>query len=454
MEKKILILVVSIVFALAVMLGLICLISKEQEGEQPVSRTDAAGDENSAEQSDEQEVQLQIDIDLRDYYSTNIGSSTQMYHIDEDGTLWGCGSNQYGQLGIGSTDYEFHQEMERIAEDVIHVDYSERGFAVFITGDHKLYGMGNAGSGALLEHADITVDSLKNGEHYTINSPRLLFENVVYANCGQNDVVCLLEDGSVWTWGTVWWYNFQFYAVPEPKKILENAVFITGGWYNHAALTGDGSVYTWGYNYAGNCGIADQNYISMPVKAATHAVMVWTGKTEFNTEITDITEFDYFEHDSMDVEDTIILKEDGTYWACGATIGEEKILQDYFETYQITRICTSSFVQIPDEKYFNEMRELAVSEKGDYQIRVVQRGNRRLRVSAESKSGSFKTAGILQETIEEMKPEDIEIIWTEGENLMTAEVRIAKRDKSIFDYKTNFMQGGAGDWEKCGGYDQ
>jgi alpha-tubulin suppressor-like RCC1 family protein len=64
--------------------------------------------------------------------------------------LWGCGNNEYGQLGQGTRDDDFHEELVKIAEDVIHVDDSYNGsFAIFLAEDLKLYGMGNGAGGAL-----------------------------------------------------------------------------------------------------------------------------------------------------------------------------------------------------------------------------------------------------------------------------------------------------------------
>ena len=58
-----------------------------------------------------------------------------MYRIDENGVLWGCGNNNYGQLGQGTQDVEFHSEMVKIAENVVHVDDSQSGFVIWLTED-------------------------------------------------------------------------------------------------------------------------------------------------------------------------------------------------------------------------------------------------------------------------------------------------------------------------------
>ena len=292
-------------------------------------------------------VDEELVLNIQDYYSTNIGDYGNLYYVDEANVLWGCGYNEYGQLGIGTQDQEYHAEMVKIAENVIHVDYAY-DFTIFLTADHKLYGMGCANTGAMLAYDGFSMDMYSNPKLYTVDSPKFLMENVIYARRGHGDVVCLLEDGSVWTWGLVWYEGFDgWYFVPKPQKILDDAVLITGGWYNHAALLRDGSVWTWGYNYAGSCGYEGDIVISTPVKVAEDAVMVWTGRTEYNVDSVDISEFDEYQ---QFLENTIILKQDGTYWACGVGIGnEEKQLARYWEVNDYSVVCSSEFMQIASE---------------------------------------------------------------------------------------------------------
>lgn len=292
---------------------------------------------------------IPLAVSIEDYYSTNLGNPGNLYHIDENHVLWGCGKNDYGQLGLGTKDDNFYEEFVQIAENVKHVDYSQNGFTIYLTEDEKLYGIGNARTGALQSYKNISGKLVLNEEDYVAASPKLLMEKVVYASCGQGDIVCLLEDGSVWTWGTVWRQGNGLEFIEKPKKILENALIVTGGWFNHAALLEDGSVWTWGYNYAGNCGVKGKIVVSEPVKVAEDAVMVWTGRTENNVDCTDISEFDGWNKEGL--ENTIILKADGTYWACGAGIGEEeKILSPYWEMFEASVICSDEFMQISSEK--------------------------------------------------------------------------------------------------------
>lgn len=312
-------------------------------------------------------VHLSVSLDIVEYYTAKTGDPSQLYYIDENNVLWGSGGNEYGQLGQGTQDYEFYSKGVKIAENVIHVDYSQRGFVIYLTTDHKLYGIGNAGCGALQQYEEWDWMRYANGNHYTVTTPILLMENVTYACCGRDDIVCLTEDGAVWTWGTVYAEGYDpllqkgsVYFINKPHKILENAVLVTGGWFNHAALLRDGTVWTWGYNSAGNCGIAGVTVVSDPTMVAEGVVMVWTnlavdgvspqldletisqawiGNQKY-TLYDDISDFDNIYPRSLN--NTVIQKVDGSYWVCGEHVGtEEKEVYGELSNYSV--ICTHEF---------------------------------------------------------------------------------------------------------------
>lgn len=164
----------------------------------------AGGDMTVSENADP----LNVSLDITDFYVMHTGDAGNLYHIDEAHVLWGSGKNDYGQLGQGTRDDHFHGEMVKIAENVIHVDFADQGnFAIFITEDHKLYGMGNAGTGALQKYEDFGWEQYAHPYAYresnVVKTPVLLMEDVVYACCGKEDIACLKEDGTVWIWGTV-----------------------------------------------------------------------------------------------------------------------------------------------------------------------------------------------------------------------------------------------------------
>ncbi|MBQ2101883.1 MAG: hypothetical protein II477_12570 [Lachnospiraceae bacterium] len=280
-------------------------------------------------------------IHVEEFYQKKDGTILTSYEIDEDGTLWGQGENRYGQLGLGTKDQKKHDTKVEIAEHVVHVDYSQEGFVIYLTEEHKLYGIGNGGSGALLAFVGIDYSSYLSPEAYAVCSPVLLKENVQIAWCGRGDVACLLEDGSIWIWGTIGIRGrSEFIAQEEPMKVLEDALLVTGGAYNHAALLEDGSVWTWGYNYAGNCGVPDEMIVTTPQKVADEVVRVWTSVEREHPYLADMPYVN-----AKELENTLIEKTDHTLWICGARVGKtQKTLPVYYEAYDYTLTCTHEFL--------------------------------------------------------------------------------------------------------------
>lgn len=315
----------------------------------PTADTANSEDVIHADEDSKMPELLYVSLDVTEYYHTSVGDPSNLYYIDEDNVLWGSGMNECGQLGQGTQDFEFHSDMVKIAENVIDVDYSQKGFVIFLTEDHKLYGVGNAGCGALQQYETFDWSRYSNDKHYYVSEPCLLMENVKYARCGRNDIACLTEDGAVWIWGTIYcvgnYFSHNAYFIEKPTKILERAVLVTGGWNNHAALLQDGTVWTWGDNRAGNCGVADLAVVREPMMVAEDVVMVWTdlavknypepdaediasvwtGRRKYNTDYDNIAGFDgvYPKY----LNNTVILKADGSQWVCGENVGtEEKVV--------------------------------------------------------------------------------------------------------------------------------
>ena len=282
-------------------------------------------------------------IDISDFYAKDNGDILNAYVIDEGGVLWGYGENRFGQLGQGFADRKFYKEKVKMAEHAIHVDYSQSGFMIYLTEDHKLYGLGNGGSGVLLTGGNIDWSSLVKGEEHAVCTPVLLMEHVQYACCGRNDIVCLLEDGSVWTWGITGISTARDYQlVSEPVKILDGAILVTGGMFNHAALLSDGSVWTWGYNYAGGCGVPELGIVDTPTKVADNVIRVWTSRKRTNT----CADYENMSPENEKHEETTIIERaDHSFWRCGEGVGnEEKLLKKYYEAVDFPIVCTHEFL--------------------------------------------------------------------------------------------------------------
>lgn len=316
---------------------------------------------------------------IEDYYMKSCGDQFNLYTIDEDGVLWGSGHNEYAQIGLGYADEEFHEEKSKIAEHVVHVDYSQKDFVVYLTEEGKLYGLGNDSTYMLLQHTEMPVEDLAYPTKRYVTSPALLLEDVSYARCGRDDVVALKKDGTVWTWGMIWNYQSTGYCVTMPQQILTDVKMITGGWFNHAALKEDGTLWTWGYNFSGNCGTDKATMIETPVQVAEDVQRVWTGLLNYSAKEDDITDMEEFGNDYVD--NTIIEKTDGTFYACGMGVGDKSVvLPQYYEVSELDTVCSSEFLPLDwdDERLNRKQREYIERKESQSEEAVLARKNEAL----------------------------------------------------------------------------
>ena len=316
---------------------------------------------------------------IEDYYMKSCGDQFNLYTIDEDGVLWGSGHNEYAQIGLGYADEEFHEQKSKIAEHVVHVDYSQKDFVVYLTEEGKLYGLGNDSTYMLLQHTEMPVEDLAYPTKRYATSPALLLEDVSYARCGRDDVVALKKDGTVWTWGMIWNYQSTGYCITMPQQIRTDVKMITGGWFNHAALKEDGTLWTWGYNFSGNCGTDKATMIETPVQVAEDVQRVWTGLLNYSAKEDDITDMEEFGNDYVD--NTIIEKTDGTFYACGMGVGDKSVvLPQYYEVSELDTVCSSEFLPLDwDEEMLNrKQREYIERKESQSEEAVLARKNEAL----------------------------------------------------------------------------
>lgn len=316
---------------------------------------------------------------IEDYYMKSCGDQFNLYTIDEDGVLWGSGHNEYAQIGLGYADEEFHEQKSKIAEHVVHVDYSQKDFVVYLTEEGKLYGLGNDSTYMLLQHTEMPVEDLAYPTKRYVTSPALLLEDVSYARCGRDDVVALKKDGTVWTWGMIWNYQSTGYCITMPQQILTDVKMITGGWFNHAALKEDGTLWAWGYNFSGNCGTDKATMIETPVQVAENVQRVWTGLLNYSAKEDDITDMEEFGNDYVD--NTIIEKTDGTFYACGMGVGDKSVvLPQYYEVSELDTVCSSEFLPLDwnEEMLNRKQREYIEQKESQSEEAVLARKNEAL----------------------------------------------------------------------------
>ena len=110
--------------------------------------------------------------------------------LTNDGTLWGCGENTYGQLGLGDTDNR--TIFTKITNNIKSV-YCGGNHTIILKNDNTLWGCGSNGSGqlGLGDTTDRTTFT------QIINNTN----NIKSIYCGGNHTLILKNDGTLWGCG-------------------------------------------------------------------------------------------------------------------------------------------------------------------------------------------------------------------------------------------------------------
>ncbi|MBQ9609377.1 MAG: hypothetical protein IJV15_08045 [Lachnospiraceae bacterium] len=306
--------------------------------------------------------------DIESSYVTDIYNCMNHYWIDEDGILWGTGQNDCGQLGINNLsdinnlDHTYDEPV-KIAEDVRHITADINGtFLIYVTNDHKLYGLGANNMGVLMQEV-IENESLDPALNI-VYEPYLLMEDVVFASAGQGNVCAIKDNGDLYWWGTIrvttaskvlyselsdWSAVIPMMYEDEPKLMLHNVRYAVSGTSVAAAIDEDNNLWLWGNNTWGQCAqdVTENNYsgeessdnsisyqemdfITDPVKVAADVEMVWADSLTKGQNSFDIADWEskgyrinpYAMISSYDYN-VFIRKTDGQMMACGIDIGED-----------------------------------------------------------------------------------------------------------------------------------
>ena len=220
------------------------------------------------------------------------------YHtfiLENDGTLWGCGYNDCGQLGLGDTaNRNTFTQITTNANDIKEI-YCGWKYTLMLKNDGTLWGCG-ANDYGQLGLGDGT--NRKTFTQITTNT-----NDIKSVYCGWYHTIILKNDGTLWGCG----YNINgelglgdsshrytfTQAITNVNDI--KSVYCNAG--NTFILKNDGTLWGTGWNGYGNLGLGDTN-----------------GRTTF-TQI--ITNTDNIKEIYCGFYHTFILKNDSTLWGCG-----------------------------------------------------------------------------------------------------------------------------------------
>ncbi len=170
-----------------------------------------------------------LDIALADTHAAYIGI---------DGTLYAWGSNEYGQLGDGTTENQSEPVAIMEGTKFISVSTGKMNTAA-IDEDGNLYVWGDNQCGQIGD--DTLISS---------STPVKVMENVSTISLGLRTTAAITEDGTLYTWGAEQSIDVDGSVIvgniTVPTAIMENVKYIDLCTNRYAAITEDGTLYTWG----------------------------------------------------------------------------------------------------------------------------------------------------------------------------------------------------------------
>jgi alpha-tubulin suppressor-like RCC1 family protein/rhodanese-related sulfurtransferase len=204
-----------------------------------------------------------------------------------DGTVWGCGANQSGQLSDGSrVGRKIPVKIPGLSK-VTAIACGPK-FSLALKKDGAVWGWGQNGNG-LLGIGSVPTKIVK-------------LKNIIFIAAGGNHAFAIKKDGTVWGWGSNRFGQLgdgtsHDRKLPRQIKRLKNIRTISCGTRHSAALKADGTVWVWGANSSGQLGDGTRKSHLKPVKVRGISKIVGV---------------------CCGAEHTLALKKDGTVLCWGA----------------------------------------------------------------------------------------------------------------------------------------
>jgi alpha-tubulin suppressor-like RCC1 family protein len=173
--------------------------------------------------------------------------------VFEDGILWSWGWNNVGQLGTGTQSGTIMSPVEVVALDEITSASAGASHTIVLRSDGTVWGwgrnnLGQLGVGSLLPDPSLSpVQALG-------------LKGMIAVAAGNGHALALRNDGTVWGWGD----NTDgqagdpatsgFVVVPQQVLPLTGITAVAAGTWHSMALKDDGTVWVWGQNAWGQLG--------------------------------------------------------------------------------------------------------------------------------------------------------------------------------------------------------
>lgn len=181
--------------------------------------------------------------------------------LDENGDVYAWGNNIWGNLGIGT--YSASSVPVQLGSlSNIHSIAAGSNHVLAIQSDSTLVSWGRNNMGQL-GYGNLAASNFPGSV--------LNITKVIAIDAGETHSLALCSDGTVWAWGgnafgQLGNGNLTNQNIPVQIPTLDSIVGIAAGSFHSMAIRADGSLWLWGSNENGQLGIGNLNSSNIPVK--------------------------------------------------------------------------------------------------------------------------------------------------------------------------------------------
>ena len=221
------------------------------------------------------------------------------YAIDADGSLWGWGWNESGQLGLGTGSEERTAVPMKISDEKWSFVASGQAYAFFIKEDGTLWAAGDNSKGV-----QGTGDGQSHKELIQIGTDND-WKNVTATRFFGHTAFAIKTDGTLWGWGegefgALGTGNFSNKPTPVQIGTDTDWVEVSVGVSHGMGIKADGSMWMWGWNERGQLSTmtdgTGSNFVKTPKQFGTETD--WVKVFAVN-------------------QSSYAIKKDGSLWAWG-----------------------------------------------------------------------------------------------------------------------------------------